>query len=293
MKHTYTSILSRVILSSLVIASPLIATENDQTKTQEKPSTVQKSVAEQEKDAERIPVGTRALSQSEITSVQEKRAEEDYKNLQARSNPSAEESEHVGTPIVVKEEKREGAEKEANEGSPNAEELISKSLFSKGYTYYTSHAGALHQPMAVGAYGETVELEDGSIWSIYSGDRYKTLNWYTSDPIIVLPNHYFSLYNYKIINVNTGAVCQANLFLGPIYNGYYTKWITAIDYIQELVWLNDGTCWQMSGYDYSTVQKWLPNDTVIIGINDGSFSGSNPNILINVNMLNYAIGKCF
>ncbi|CCB90400.1 hypothetical protein WCH_CX17680, partial [Waddlia chondrophila 2032/99] len=95
-----------------------------------------------------------------------------------------------------------------------------------------------------------------------------------------------------LVNLNTGAKVKVNLSLGPIYNGIYTHWILAIDYSNREVYLEDGSVWKMSWWDSSIVNQWLPNDTVIIGINDGWFSGSNPNMLINVNMNDHAIGNC-
>lgn len=176
------------------------------------------------------------------------------------------------------------------------EEIDTQKIVKKGFqqaTYVTTHEGVFHFPKAVSYLGDTVELEDGSIWTVCYNDTYKTLNWLTSDMIIIVPNDsLFSSYNYKLINLNTGVKVKVNLYLGPIYNGAYTHWIVAIDYLYREIYLEDGSVWKMSSFDQSIVNKWLPNDTVIMGINDGLFCGSNPNILINVNMNNYSIGTC-
>lgn len=185
---------------------------------------------------------------------------------------------------------------DADEEDSQDEEIEAKKIVKKGFqqaTYVTTHEGAFHFPIGVSFLGDTVELEDGSIWKVCSNDTYKTLNWLTSDMIIIVPNDsIFSSHDYKLINLNTGAKVKVNLYLGPIYNGAYTHWIVAIDYLYREIYLEDGSIWKMSSFDQSIVNKWLPNDTVIIGINDGLFSGTNPNILINVNMNNYSIGIC-
>ncbi len=149
--------------------------------------------------------------------------------------------------------------------------------------YYIQHAGAHYYPAVVAFDGSTVELHDGSIWSIRIADRLATLNWYTNDPILVTQNNdLFSLYKYRLINMTTGAAVRTNLTLGPIYNGVYTYWITWIDYDNRLVFLNDGSCFQVSIWDNSSLHKWIENDTIIIGVNSQFDKSWNPHILLNV-----------
>ncbi len=156
--------------------------------------------------------------------------------------------------------------------------------------HYTTHPGAYHSPVGISLMGD-VELEDGSVWQVSPVDAAITRSWMPSDLVVITPNHsWFSSYQFKITNQNTGQAVLANLTLGPIYNGLYTRWITAIDYYYSVVYLDDGSVWNMSTWDSGTVDKWEPNDTVIIGVSDGLFSSTHPNILINVNMLNYAAG---
>lgn len=244
-------------------------------------------------DVERIPVGNRQLSHVESVKIQEKRAAL-FQKLEKGEDLDGEENLEL-TDAEKQEAEGEGQEVAADEGEEQPGKEASR-LIKKGInaaTYYTSHEGAFHRPIGVSLLGDAVELEDGSIWAVNSSDRYKTLDWLTSDIILIVPNHdWFSVYNYRLINANTGANIKVNLSLGPIYNGIFTHWILAIDYYHREICLEDGSVWKMSSLDSSVMNKWLPNDTVIIGINDGWFSGSNPNILINVNMNNYAIGDC-
>ncbi len=223
---------------------------------------------EDPQEQKHIVVGERSLSRTEHAQMQEKRAE-----------------------LSVKMENGEQVDEEVSDEDISKPKLAQKGI-SKAI-YYSTHEGAFHRPIAVSLLGDAVELEDGSIWSISASERYKTLDWMTGDVVIVTPNHtWFSVYDYCLINLNTGASVSVNLSLGPIYNGYYTHWIVAIDYANRELCLEDGSVWRISSLDQANMYKWLPNDTIIIGINDGWFSGSNPNILINVNVNNYAISNC-
>lgn len=174
----------------------------------------------------------------------------------------------------------------ANESSVAKKELSSKSL-------YTSHPGAFYSPWVVSLFGDTVEFNDGSVWSICFEDRTFTYNWLITDDVIVTPNdEWFSLYAYRLTNQQTGIAVRANLYLGPIYRGIFSYWIVAIDYINGQVCLQDGSIWSMSPIDLNIVRKWIVGDTVIIGVNNNAFASIRPNILINVNTNNYGIGNC-
>ncbi|ADI38236.1 hypothetical protein [Waddlia chondrophila] len=235
-------------------------------------------MASDEEPEEHIQVGSRALGHAERVLIQEQK----YELIRKLEN---------GDELTEEESECVLAEEEAEDGEVKSK-LIKKSA-GTSTTYYTSHEGATHHPIAVSLMGDTVQLEDGSIWIVSSEDRYQTFDWMTGDTIVIVPNHtWFSSYNYCLVNLNTGAKVKVNLSLGPIYNGIYTHWILAIDYSNREVYLEDGSVWKMSWWDSSIVNQWLPNDTVIIGINDGWFSGSNPNMLINVNMNDHAIGNC-
>lgn len=239
-------------------------------------------------DANRIEVGTRALSETEQMAIKKDRSQREQ---QQKSQDNSEEQDNdqarVNQTITV----QKVAEESSEEGQ---EQLIEKSApVAKSDSYVTSHEGAIHRPIGHSILGDTIELEDGSIWSVRSGDRYKIFNWLGSDSILILPNHkWFSSYDYALVNQNTGETIQVNLTFGPIYNGVYTHWIVAIDYYNRKICLEDGSIWNISYFDEGMLNNWLVNDTIIIGINDGWFASSRPNILINVNMNNYITGKC-
>lgn len=157
----------------------------------------------------------------------------------------------------------------------------------------TTHAGSYHYFLSIGPSGDVIEMDDQSVWSISSSDRQKSLDWLTSDILTIRPNHsWFSSYNYRIKNQSTGASVACNLSLNPILSNPHTHWITAI-YGTRIV-LEDGSIWSMSAWDDKIIRKWLVNDVVIIGSNDGWFRSSNPNILINTTLLpvTHARGAC-
>lgn len=230
-------------------------------------------------EAKHITVGERMLPQSE---------EQQVELVQKRAAFTAEDDLEV--PAQPTEEMLEAsakAKEQTEKDSVGALKLNSKAI------YYTTHPGAFHYPKGVSIFGETVELEDGSLWSIYSGDRYLTLNWLVTDDIVITPNWtWYSIFQYRLVNQQTGASVQASLTLGPIYAGFYTHWIVAIDYYNNQICLEDGSVWSMSAFDTSITNKWLINDTIIIGVNDGVLSSTRPNILINVNTNNYGCGTC-
>lgn len=160
--------------------------------------------------------------------------------------------------------------------------------------YVTTHPAAYQSLVALSFYGDTIELMDGSIWAVSPYESYKLANWFPSDAIVISPNQdWFSSYSFRLLNQNTSESVATNLYLGPIdpiYNSPYTLWIAGIDYGYNIVYLSDGSIWDMSLLDLCVVNEWMVGDVVIIGVNTGRLSTFNPNILINVNTLNYAAG---
>jgi hypothetical protein len=204
--------------------------------------------------------------------------------------------------LAIQEQRAAKAAEQEKQNPDNKDALFDKQASIAGKIgtkasvadYWTSHSGAFHRAVGIGMSGDTVELEDGSVWSVYSGHRYKTLDWLSSDTILITQNNaWFSSYKYRLVNQNTGASVEVDLTLAPIYNGPYTHWIVAIDYLGRYVWLEDGSRWHISSEDAYAMSKWLINDTVIIGINDAFWSKFTPNVLINVTYsATYIHGKC-
>jgi hypothetical protein len=216
--------------------------------------------AENEALDERQPVGTRELSPKERHEIQEQRAQR---------------------------------EEEAKEHPEEAGIEVAKGMGSSTLDY-TSHMGAYHHPVLITPMGDTIELEDGSRWGVRYSDRNKNYNWLTSDTIKITPNtSWFSSYQYKLTNLNTSETLEVNLVDRPIYKGVNSHWIIYIDAIMDQVTLEDGSLWKLNSLEYFSVySKWMVGDSIIIGHNDGFFSSSRPNILINCDTNNHVDARC-
>lgn len=154
-----------------------------------------------------------------------------------------------------------------------------------------THPGAWHRPHCVSTFGETVELEDGSIWSVSYGDRWKTIGWLRDDVIAIFPNTSWFGTDFRMVNQNTGDTIDVDLRYGPTFGNIFTYKIVSVDYINAIVYLQDST-WAISINDETVIYSWHAGDTVIIGHNDGWNSSIRPHILINVNVNDYACANC-
>lgn len=195
--------------------------------------------------------------------------------------------------LSIQEQRAERHEKE--EAQPVQDEETDEERVSNAASFVTSHPGAAHFATKVSYLGDFVDLNDGSVWYVRDCDRIRTLDWYNTDTIILTPNHaWFSRFDYCLRNLTTGAQVEVNMYQPPYYNGVYTLWITTIDLYNDKMCLSDGSIWNIAGYDHSMLKKWMPNDTVIIGINDGILSSVYPNTLVNVTTdpVSYLSCKC-
>ncbi len=150
-------------------------------------------------------------------------------------------------------------------------------FFAESYPYST------HHPVHYSPGGETVELENGSIWRVDDRDAALVRNWIRTDELLIAPNYtWWSTYPFRLVNVGTKSSVQVKLKMGPFEQSKHNRWITSIDYAAQELWLDDGSRWSMSGLDSAISKKWLVDDNIIIGTNDDWLSYSMPNILINV-----------
>lgn len=216
-----------------------------------------------------------------------------------RSKPHVEQVSDKESRLDVSEEEREKEDVKAkdallasvkerqqvafvNPSDPRFESKLPKSV-----VYFTTHHGVYSYPDLVTFNGDTVYLSNGTTWMVSLFDSYKTLNWLTSDSIIVMPNpDAFSIYDYCLVNLNTGAQVQVNLI-----SATKLYMITAIDRINDIVYLSDGSSWGVSIFDSSRLYNWYVGDAVILGINNDPLS-IRPNILINPHTLNYVCTTC-
>lgn len=182
----------------------------------------------------------------------------------------------------------------ANEESPRypfavrtAAEQKKEGSFQHLRNYYPPvyYGPGEHCIVGVSAFGDSLEIEDGSQWKIAPYDKSIIESWSTQDPILIIQNNsWFSPYSYRIVNPATHTSIAANLFQGPFQNGAYTRYIMAIDPMRGEVRLNDQTKWQIAWNDYEIFREWQPNDAIIIGYNSGWNSSLCHGLLINVTL---------
>ncbi len=162
------------------------------------------------------------------------------------------------------------------------EKEVSSNFFINSYPVNYFPLG-MHCLLSVSAFGDSLDIEDGSRWKISPYDAAKVASWGSQDPLIITQNHdWFSRYNYRIINHATGGTLVANLHLGPFKNGPYTRYIQSINPLLGEIVLNDLTRWQVSFLDHGSLIEWYVNDAIIIGYNSG-WDADCQGLLINVN----------
>lgn len=195
------------------------------------------------------------------------------------------------------------AQIEAQKGQPATTEEEQGTLESAGYLfdryppiYYSNSHHWLNAVTVLDNSQYTLEFEDGSVWKINSYDGVKALNWRANDPLTITQNNrWFSRHDYRIINKSNGTSVEANLFLGPIERGEYSRFITGIDHSRREIQLSDNTHWEISYLDASIFKDWALSDYIIIGTNSDTSiwdSGSDA-LLINVNLNNSTRAKQF
>jgi hypothetical protein len=209
---------------------------------------------------------------------------------------------HVGIGTRPMSEEAE-AQIEAQKGKPATTEEEEGALESAGYLfdryppiYYSNSHHWLNAVTVLDSNQYTLELEDGSVWKVNSYDGSKALNWRANDPLTITQNNrWFSRHNYRIINKSNGTSVEANLFLGPVERGEYSRFIIGIDHSRREIQLSDSTHWEISYLDASIFKDWALSDYIIIGTNSDTSiwdSGSDA-LLINVNLNNSTRAKQF
>ena len=169
---------------------------------------------------------------------------------------------------------------------------------SAGYCWHDSPPiycpPSCHWMSGISALGDSVMIEDGSIWQVNYYDLYKIRYWLIDDPLVITQNReWFSSYDYRIINRNTGASVAVNLSQGPVLDHPHSRRIAAIDLNQGIVILYPGDLHlSISSRDHYQMSGWAPGDYVIVGINTG-WDSNFESILINVATNSFVRAKQF
>ena len=150
-----------------------------------------------------------------------------------------------------------------------------------------------HWLSALSGLGESLEIEDGSVWKVDPYYRREIFYWRINDTLTLTQNRdWFSNMNYRLVNQTTGGSVAVNLFLGPILESEYTRFITALDTHRGEIILTDGSHWLVCPRDFQRFDRWVLNDCILIGSNSG-WEPSYDFILINSNTNDFVRAKQF
>ncbi len=155
-----------------------------------------------------------------------------------------------------------------------------QTCYSPSYYYPPS----CHWMSALSVMGDSLELEDGAVWKTDQRALSDIFYWTSSDPLVLTQNQeWFSTFQYRLINLNTGGGVPVNLFLGPVLANSHAKFLSHFDFQQGVAFLTDGTRWEICPRDYSKFYQWILDDCILIGSNSG-WESTYDCILINSNM---------
>lgn len=186
--------------------------------------------------------------------------------------------------------------------APTAQHFIpSKAEFRRALPYfaplcvaqaaYPFHING-HTVKSISEDSRSVELEDGSHWTIDPSHTSTLTRWRLGEAISITPNYnsWFSYgqpaYEYLITNKNTQTYVKAKMHMGPIQFGKNSNWIVFIDSYSGRVVLQNDMEFQVSPSERCLLKKWEINDHIILGNYSSWFSKDN-RILINVEMNNH------
>ncbi len=142
----------------------------------------------------------------------------------------------------------------------------------------------IHWIVGFGSSAQTLELEDGSQWSIAGEDRYILNTWKRNDPVILNSNpDWFAYGEYYLVNQNTQTRLSANLYTAPLLFGPKSHWMIGVDYLSGHITLENGTQWCVHEEDRLTLGEWEINDHLILGTYRSPFCSCD-HILINAEL---------
>jgi len=183
----------------------------------------------------------------------------------------------------------DGGQEEIVVTIPETEEVQANYIYDQ---YPAVHLPAsAHTLVSISAYGNEIEIENGSLWKISSYDGRKVMQWRTDEAISITQNtRWFSSYYYRLVNRKTGASIEANLAQGPYTNGPYTYYITEFDFTLGVMTLanpNQVTNWEVHPSDLSEFRTWDFSQPIPVILGDNNDYNGDPSykwecILINV-----------
>ena len=151
---------------------------------------------------------------------------------------------------------------------PCRKKCIINEWFSRSYhpTYFVKNTGVD---------GETLTMNDETIWAVASNSMQIVASWPPNSPIVISPSRWYSQYDYYLTNIVTNEIATVKLSQGPFVK--HSILIQEIDWNTGFVSLSNGTSWVVR--PASDAWSWQEGQAVLIG------QSSRPTgyILININ----------
>ena len=175
-------------------------------------------------------------------------------------------------------------------------------VIAQNYSFApTTHLGANHTYMGVSFFGDEMELEDGSEWTMRSDQRWIALDWIPGDAILITQSSWWSQaqygFYYSAYNLRTAQSIDVAASTGPAFGSYYKRSIVSINsyYGEGSLMLDDGSLWVLNESTRYVWERWYVGDSILIGSNSDTFgSWSFPNLLINFTCSQTSIKtKCY
>lgn len=156
---------------------------------------------------------------------------------------------------------------------------LEETLYGSNASYIDERA--LYRITSIGSNGSNIELPNGSSWEVRWSDRRTVKSWKRYQEIYFSPGSSLSSYRYTVVNLSTQEQAQVLLASYPWYDSS-TQYITDIDTTTGHIQLSNKSYWDVSRFHYKYIAQWKVGDAVMIGVNNGFLSFSNPNIIINI-----------
>ena len=210
------------------------------------------------------------------------------KNVEVESRPLPDDIKKMMEEKKVEEEDTE----KKHECDQGCEVQLQTGIFNNEYppVYFPY---SCHSVTAISAFGDSIALEDGSVWTVHPVYQSEVMIWKGSDALLIYPNKaWLSSYKYTIVNQTLKTAIEVNMTLGPLMDGEYSLQIVAIDYIKGEIYLNDNSRWKIYNSDKYLLNQWIEGDYLLVGSNNSWFCSLN-NILINSNMYNHIRAQQF
>ena len=150
-------------------------------------------------------------------------------------------------------------------------------------------------------HGRTIELDDGSIWSVQGIESQNHASrWRTNDSIVIHPTLFplWSGTQFYLYNRRTKTSANAQLSANPYANTPSHVVINYIDYVRGDLHIISGDgrnvyC-RINPKFYTELSRWRVGNTIIIGSNQDCYAGwfsEYPYILINVDRKNLGFAE--